>query len=270
MIKSWFHRLWCWWLELAGRDRATIILELLGIAVVIAYTTVAALQWKQMRKATNSAKNAALAAVRQANTADEAMRFSQRPYIEIGRPDDKPIAEWVIERSGKKVGLRIYFQNAGSTPAQRFYVNGGRDPNGFLHLTLKPGPPKIVGGNFPLEIRAGETVGMDASGMWSWVAGIPIAARSTESVQASQLGEEQIAKAIKTGKGSMQVNGTFEYMDVFNEYCCETYVITWDQRSKSFTYRPGPPRQFYCPSDIPNVCQVKNEPILRPIVRNKK
>ena len=48
---SLFYRFWHWWLGLYGKDRATIILEVVGIAVVAAYTTVAAFQWCAMQKA---------------------------------------------------------------------------------------------------------------------------------------------------------------------------------------------------------------------------
>src|ERR1700737_3329778 len=60
---SGLYRLWHWWLGLSGKDRATIILELIGILVVAAYTKVAAMQWLQMRDATEASKESADAAV---------------------------------------------------------------------------------------------------------------------------------------------------------------------------------------------------------------
>lgn len=255
MRRSWYH-FWHWCRDLSGVHRATLILEILTLAAVIIY---AALTYCLLR-----------AAQQEAGTADESMRVSNRPYVDIGRPDNNPIAEWIIDSSGRKTGLKVYFQNAGNTPAQRFYLNGGPKPEDFLHLTLKPVRPKIVASKFPLVIRPGEQVSMDATGLWSWVPGIPIPARSTMPVQANGFGEEQIASALRAGKGTIQVNGTFEYMDVFGEYCCEPYVISWDEGSKTFAYRPGMARQFFCPSDISNICRIKGEPILRPFTSNKK
>jgi hypothetical protein len=50
MTMPQFRRLWQWWCGLSGTDRATIVLEFVGIVVVALYTTIAAFQWDTMRK----------------------------------------------------------------------------------------------------------------------------------------------------------------------------------------------------------------------------
>jgi len=62
-------------------NRASLILEGLGILVVSAYTTVAALQWCQMRKATHLTKLAADAAKNSAITAQKQLEMSERPWV---------------------------------------------------------------------------------------------------------------------------------------------------------------------------------------------
>jgi hypothetical protein len=46
-----FYRLWHWWLDLRGTDRANILIGVAGIIVIAGYTTVAAFQWCALLKA---------------------------------------------------------------------------------------------------------------------------------------------------------------------------------------------------------------------------
>jgi hypothetical protein len=101
---SLFYRLWHWWLGLNGRDRATIILEVLGIAVVAAYTTVAAIQWHALKKANRINRMLAQAAKESA----DAEIATNRAWIV---PSDGP------QRNSGPVEL--YWTNAGKNPAVR-------------------------------------------------------------------------------------------------------------------------------------------------------
>lgn len=198
-----------------------------------------------------------------ADTMHEQMLISERPYLSIGRVGNGPIAEWTVGAKGRKEGLRIWFYNAGNTPAQRVYVNGG-DPNNFVHLTLRPAPPKIVGR--AVELRSGEKFGVDKGGAWSWLSGIVIPSHVVGSIPMNGFGQQQITRALEDAKQSntISVLGDFEYVDVFGEYCCEPFRLSWDLASNQFSSQPMPEiRHFSCAPNIPNICEIKGEPALQ-------
>src|SRR5260370_11517240 len=68
------YRIWHWWLNTRGNERVMIILQLVGVIVVFAYTTVAALQWCQMKKTARSTRVAAYAAKESADSAAASVR----------------------------------------------------------------------------------------------------------------------------------------------------------------------------------------------------
>lgn len=93
MLRSqpWFIvRLWCWWLSLSGKERV----EVVGIAVVAAYTTVAYAQLRALRRSTD----AEVATVR----------------AWVYPVDVKPPPPAEIQLNGK---FPIEFRNGGKTPA---------------------------------------------------------------------------------------------------------------------------------------------------------
>jgi hypothetical protein len=101
---SFFYRLWHWWLGLDGRDRATIILEVLGIAVVAAYTTVAAFQWGALKKA-NLINRIVAQAAKESTDAEVATNRA-----------------WIVPTDGPQKNpstVELYWKNAGKTPAVR-------------------------------------------------------------------------------------------------------------------------------------------------------
>ena len=244
-------------------------------ALVIVTIIVGFLAWKNLKvirktyretaKAVRAANTQASATIQSVEVARESMRVSNRPYVEIGRPDGKPIAEWIIDKSGKKTGLKISFQNAGNTPAKRFYVNAG-DIGKFVHLTLGLGPPpKRTGQGF--EIEPGQLVGGDSKhSLWTWLPGTTIPSHSTAVVQASTFTQDAIAKSLfKDSKGNIYaIFGDFEYMNVFGEYCCEPFILQWDQVSEQFAFEPTLHDITFCPPNIPNICRSEGEPVLPP------
>jgi hypothetical protein len=117
-----------WWQN--HREEIHSVVQILsGLATVgilgftIVYSYYACRQANSSERAANAAATNANAALQQAHIADEAMRVSERPYVQIGKSPKGNVAEWVTER-GVKTGVIVYFQNAGNTPALRFYVNG--------------------------------------------------------------------------------------------------------------------------------------------------
>lgn len=99
------------------------------------------------------------------DVSDESMRVSNRPYIAVGK--EGTVAEWTFDK-GKQSGVKIWFQNAGNTPAQRFFVNAQlmpSKPSEFTHLTMKAEPIKILP-NGMFEIKSGLSV--------SWQLGWPL------------------------------------------------------------------------------------------------
>jgi hypothetical protein len=100
-----------------------VILE--AIALLISIATVAGVwyyaYWAKIQAgATVTAANATAA---QAVVADEAMRISNRPYVEVSTQNGT-IAQWIYDSKGTKTGLMVFFENFGITPASQMLVNG--------------------------------------------------------------------------------------------------------------------------------------------------
>ena len=205
------------------------------------------IQAKEMKDQTNISTT-------QVSDAREAMRVSNRPYVEIGQPDGKPIAEWVTNPSGEKIGVRIYFQNAGNTPATRFWVNGGSNPKDYVHLTPKAVQFKDIDSVTDWDALT------DIDRLTIWVPGSPIAAHAVQAVQVERLQKDQIAALFKMedGKGA-HIYGDFEYFNIFDEYCCDSFTLIW--RDGGFSYLAGfPSRKSVCAPNIPNICRPSGEP----------
>jgi len=216
-------------------DYASVILSSLTLVVIVIYTTIAALQWEQMRKATRATKIAADAAKKVANTADEQMHVSARPYVTIGKPDG-PIAEW-IENNQVRTGIKVHFQNAGNTPAKQLIVNGSVEPKptnaaSYSHLTWGP--------------------------LWGWsnpVPSITVPAQRTESEQIYNLDEAEITRGFRGPE--FRVSGEYEYSNVFGEYCCEIFCLIWE--SEHFQRCTPKLTEPICPAipDHPNGLQTR-------------
>jgi hypothetical protein len=195
-----------------------------GIFVVTAiYAGFSILQWiamqgtlDQTRVAAQASGNSANAAIAQAITAHQAMLLSERPYVTVGRGSDGRVADWDQDKQGKVTGLIIYFQNAGNTPAFQLYVNLLPTPSAlpdkhFAHLTT------------------------------NWLDGETVAAHSTLDKRVLYFAGKHVGdlfKKVKTGGGqvwqwSNELQGNFEYINVFGEYCCEPFTLSWENHSWS-------------------------------------
>ncbi|HKV55764.1 MAG TPA: hypothetical protein VJN94_14110 [Candidatus Binataceae bacterium] len=211
----------------------------------------------------NSKSNADAAAI-QAATATESMRVNSRPYVEIGRLKEPLIAEWVPEQRNPKHGLAIWFQNAGNTPAQRVVLNATINspdfhPEQFVHLSFKPMRPRMKGNAF--ELRAGEELFWNYTwqGPVTWIRGNLIAAHQDKEIPVQGLDPSAIKRALTKGTGQIVFIGSYEYTDIFNEYCCEAFIVVWNIKN-GFSYGPSTAGPNFCASDLPNICKLKGEP----------
>jgi hypothetical protein len=215
----------------------TLIISVGTLIAVIFYA------WYARQQAISS-NLTAQAATTQAGVADKAMLIGLRPYVQIGDPDSaKPTAEWVT-KGDKRIGIKVYFWNAGSTPGFRLWVNGEMVPGaggwGLLHhLEMQP-------------VKNGPVT--------TWTPGTTIPARGVASVQIGT--EAQIENEFTVAKSThgFEVEGSFEYMNVFDEWCCESYCLTLDDVGR-FKPCPAELRSAICrrADNVVNVCEQKGE-----------
>jgi hypothetical protein len=189
----------------------------------------------------------------QVAVADQSMRVGERPYVAIGKSDKGNVADWILDEKGYRTGVQMYFENAGNTPAERFYINGDI-PNIPLavpphHLELTPAPIHV-----PTVEQKGKTKIITVYG--GITVGALIPSRSTIPLPIANLTRKDIQAGLKNTKGPFTIFGNFEYVNVFNEYCCESFMLTWDQhrfRAQSDV------SDLECPFDVPNVCKPESE-----------
>jgi hypothetical protein len=95
-------------------------MEILGLGVLIAYTTFAALQWREMRKETKAANDSL-------NTVREEFQRDQRPYVAISKyvvgdikhlddKEHKPIV-------GQPILVTVLYKNVGKSTALRLVAH---------------------------------------------------------------------------------------------------------------------------------------------------
>lgn len=105
-----------------GIDVAIIVVQIVGLVVLIFYTSFAALQWHEMKKAAKATQDAAAAATSAANTANqnlinskESFQIDRRPYVVAEMP------EFVVlpTVAGTGTSANITFKSIGKTPAIR-------------------------------------------------------------------------------------------------------------------------------------------------------
>jgi hypothetical protein len=115
-------------------------------------------------------------------------------------------------------------------------------------------------GNF-FKLSPGEMIQWDyrrKGGPLTWIPGTPLPSHSSSAVTIVGVGPGQIAKALKESNG-IAVYGSFEYVNVFNEYCCEGFVLNWNP-TDGFSFQPSGLRDVACAKTIPNICRLEGEP----------
>jgi hypothetical protein len=222
------YRLWHWWLGLHGRDRATIILEVIGILVVTAYTTVAALQWHQMKAATEATKRAADAANESAKAAtaangiaQKALEIAQRAIINIEKIkcEDFKIGgkfrvSYVIHNTGHLAATGL--ETSPSTMYGPYPVNPAPMHGRWLAPDEKFGNVIGPGEEWPVAFRLGDIP-----------KGMP------PQMAKMVLTRHKIEDALR-GRGYLQVIFVASYFDGFGKPRTTWRVYTWDPQRGDF------------------------------------
>ena len=203
--------------------------------------------------------------------ARESMRVSERPYVEMENnavDPSGPKFEFVTEPNGQPE-LNIWFYNSGNTPARRCYVNVGNDATKYLHLTpagtrrkdLENAAQKANGSPVLTVFGPGESIARNSDGeIVSFIPGSTIAAHSDLPLNVNGPGPADTTALRNSGK-SRTATGNLEYMNIFGEYCCETFTLAWDPTKSAFKYTSlTPPKAQYCSPSMPNICVDKTIP----------
>ncbi len=219
--------------------------SLVGItlgAVVIALCTL-----RSLTHSVDAANKQAAAAAIQVAVADEAMRVSNRPYVQISGTDKW---DWVLDAKGKPTGIRLYLENVGNTPAMQTMACAGVANTGpskeCPHLGMRPRRVEV-----PIYGQPHKT----ATGYVNFV-GPTIPAHETVPVFVGNIRAEEIRKGLADKMGFTAM-GEFEYTNVFDEYCCEPFEVVFDHGE--FATEPTVGWSIVCPQDRPNVCEPKSE-----------
>jgi hypothetical protein len=146
-------------------------------------------------------------------TMQDQLRISERPYVANVLSDKGNAAEWITDASGTKTGIDMYFINVGNTPAEHFLINGSftfDQVHKFIHL--EPAgyiPEREFHKRFPhtSELYA---VGNDTIPAKSKPMPIPVGI----------INAQDISDELKRANPPHMVFGSFEYVDIFGEYCC--------------------------------------------------
>jgi hypothetical protein len=229
-----------------GTQAALVVITGVGIAIAICTL-------RSLNESVKASNAQASAAATQAAIADEAMRVGNRPYVQVSKSlSSKQSWEWTLDKKGNRIGVQLYLENAGNTPAERTEVCGqisniGPWRTACNHLEPHPKPVEI-----PLYHQARKSmVG------YSYTMGTVIPAHETIVIPVPNVTPEGIKKALAVKTGPFTVIGSFEYMNVFNEYCCEPFLISLE--NGKFVEEPFGTRLVLCPQERPNVCKPKSE-----------
>jgi hypothetical protein len=224
MIKGWFYRLGHWWLDLGGKDRATIIIEIFGIVAVVAYTTVAAWQLKQMKKATRAATSAARAAVEGNRTSRENATVELRAYVSVQAEHDDAL-NLVTDPKTKETRVSISFFNAGQTPAHNFHAD-------FATGGVSKSTGRFNGDHIQHYQAVGEGPfrGITAGGGG---ADIPAKSVHTEYLPTEQMPTEKEWNEIIGAQRHFYIYGNYQYCDEFGGYHCQMLGFEYQTSPRS-------------------------------------
>jgi hypothetical protein len=242
-------------------DCVKLVLEIIGLAVLCTYTTFAALQWREMKEATDAAtKSAEIAAaaftssgitinktLAEMRTQSEAMQkssdankqvadtstkqasISQRNLMEIRnqfRLEQKP---WMgvamisapIIEVGQPIRLRIDFKNFGKTPANKVAPT-------LACQILTPGDPL----DFSMEARAKKT---RMSYGLVYPQGITFASATLKNQKGEETPlNEAYVQDIKSVKYYIYVHGIVEYDDIFGKHHWTRYCYYFDPKTEAW------------------------------------
>ena len=238
-----------YWKRQVFWSRWTAIFAALAFLAAATYAYFAHQQVTTMIETLHQTQIAASATATQAAIADEAMRVSNRPYVQIS---SRRSWEWRRDAKGKPVGVQLYLENAGNTPAEQTIACGGvanATPKKMECQHLEIHPRRIEMPIYGGQERKGTTI-------YKSTVGPVIPAHETVPIIIFNITPEEIKKGLADKPGFI-VMGSFEYMNVFDEYCCEPFEIILEKGN--FVAEPPWGRSVACPDDRPNVCEPKSE-----------
>jgi hypothetical protein len=223
-------------------------IEAIGLILLFCYTSFAGYQSCELGESVTEQAKATKAAIAQASITDEAMRISNRPYVQIRSEQS---ATWILDDKGQQTGIDLYLENAGNTPAEETIVCGGIPNTGrpinCQHLQMRPKRVEMsVAGSQPKRVVTAYTSTI----------GPVIPARTITPIRIANITAEEIQKGLKDKTG-FSVMGAFEYTNVFDEYCCEPFQIILGRTG--FVTEPLAGYYVACAPDRPNVCQPKSQ-----------
>jgi hypothetical protein len=155
-------------------------------------------------------------------------RIELRPYVAV------TAARWRDEKLQDDVS--VCFENGGSTPAERFNVH-----------------PWLKDGITPLP----QFHHLDVPSRGSNERGATIPARSPYCAPLG-IGADRIRSVLQK-MNTLSVFGSFEYMNVFDEYCCEPFQIAFNNNAFQLVDMGENERPLVCPQGRANVCEPQND-----------
>lgn len=157
------------------------------------------------------------------------MHITERAYIGVSGANNK-VADFMPLEGSTTIGLWVH--NSGHTPAEYFWINaqGPHIPSTqphtkFLHLQNVAGVPTIeetknnTRFTHPtIEIPADATTEVPTR---LWLTDKEI----RDALGACGLNDWMAGKCTP----NLRVEGSYEFLDVFGEYCCHLFCVTWNQ-----------------------------------------
>jgi hypothetical protein len=178
-------------------QRVFEVLELLGIAAVVAYALLSYSMWKEMIRSTNAAESAANSASIALVESQTAFKLDEQARIKITKVD----AGWRTQEPRGPLTANVFYTNIGKTPAQVVGVDKHISVVGFNKqtqttddITFRPGKP--IPSKSMIEVFLGD--------------------EDLFSVDKPHSVSEQ--KAVEAQKGLIVAWGCVEYRDIFGDF----------------------------------------------------
>lgn len=154
----------------------------------------------------------------------EAFQTSQRPYVSLGRKDGT-VAEFAFDNAhpDNPVGLKVYLQNGGQSAALSLrisisvpiIVNAGK-----AHYETGPSRKKFEAFEpiYRYKFKGGGEGSVNSNS-------IP---PQSEFVHFDpNLFSSEVVKAFREGQQTALLPGVLEYCDIFGNYTCTSFTLTW-------------------------------------------
>ncbi len=188
-------------------------------------------------------------------------KTAERPYVSLGRKDGT-IAEFAAPKdltANQPVGLKLYFQNGGRSPALSVNVGLIFSPMSIVGAGASPFNKQpfqpLIQGFHRLQRTTDEHGGVSSVG-----GGISISPQSEYvKLLPEQFSQEEWQRALK-GEIAPIIFGMFEYCDEFGNYTCREFSLFWQGPPENvfmetteldcanfYSFPPAQPGQTYLP-----------------------